>query len=89
MYKARDSEDGTVEKEEVVAGESDAHTSNEGSERNGAARHGDGTEQQQSWENASLHRCFKNCCSVHVLSVDSSHTDRVMIFDYSLVICRL
>ena len=49
MNESRDSEYGTVEKEEVIAGESDAHTSNEGSERYGVGHVG-GAEQRQSWE---------------------------------------
>ena len=40
MDESRDSKDGTVEKEEVVASQSDAHTSDEGAERYGV-RHRD------------------------------------------------
>ena len=46
MNEPGDSEDGTVEKEEVVAGQSDAHTSNERTEGYGV-RHHDRTEQRQ------------------------------------------
>ena len=47
MNKSRDSKDGTVEKEEVMACKSNAHTSNEGSERYGV-RHYDGTKQPET-----------------------------------------
>jgi len=46
MNEARDPEDGTVEKEEVMACQSDTHTSNEGAERDGV-RHGDRAKQRQ------------------------------------------
>jgi len=43
MNESRDSKDGTVEKKEVMAGQSDAHTSNECSEGYGV-RHYDAGE---------------------------------------------
>ena len=46
MNEPRDPEDGAVEEEEVMAGQSDAHTSNERTEGYGV-RHHDRTEQRQ------------------------------------------
>lgn len=46
MNEPRDSEDGTVEEEEVVAGQSDAHASNERTEGYGVG-HRDRTKEQQ------------------------------------------
>ena len=46
MNEPRDSEDGTVEKEEVVAGQGDAHTSDQGSEGYGV-RHLVGVRKRQ------------------------------------------
>jgi hypothetical protein len=70
MNEPRDSEDGTVEKEEVIAGQSDAHTSDEGSERYGV-RHSDGIRRQQRQGKTPPHSYLRNCSgSIHVLSVD-------------------
>ena len=46
MNESRDSEDGTIEKEEVMAGQSDADASNERTEGYGV-RHHDGAKQRQ------------------------------------------
>jgi len=46
VNEPRDSEDGTIEEEEVMAGQSDAYTSNERTEGYGVGHH-DRTEQQQ------------------------------------------
>lgn len=53
----RDSKDRTVEKEEVIAGQGDAHTPDEGSERYGARHHDrarDGGDSEISFPS----RCF-------------------------------
>lgn len=69
MDEPRDSKDGTVEKEEVVAGQSDAHTSDESAKGYGIGHCGRAKRQEPAFP----HRSLMNWqASIHVLSVDGA-----------------
>ena len=72
MNETRDSEGGTIEEEEVMAGQSDVHTPNECPEGYGV-RHPDVVRQQQRWGRGAspLGSLADYRGSVHVLEVDS------------------